>query len=238
MNLVDSLRGVMYAPKGEKDKGKRQGPALDSAVLDGVVLDAAAEHELIEARKDAVAAIQQWVEDSDLDDGESSADRLLALMVGVADSNKDGELTDDEQDVVQAVLEAAWDYLSSFGAAEDDISALLNDWDGDAAERLRDLVAAGLPEGEDEADAAIDSFAFGEADQEAALDNAVLDATYRKRMVIRNGKKMRVNKRVSGTVRLSGKQKLAIRKASLKSRSAGAKARRMKSMKLRRKMGL
>lgn len=66
----------------------------------------------------------------------------------------------------------------------------------------------------------------------------MLDATYRKRMVIRNGKKVRVNKRVSGTVRLSGKQKLAIRKASLKARSAGAKARRMKSMKLRRKMGL
>ncbi|MCY1529104.1 hypothetical protein D9M68_642330 [compost metagenome] len=235
MSLVDSLRGVMYAaPKTEEEKGKRrQVVVLDSAAPGDIVLDSAAEHELIEIRKDAVAAIQQWVEDSDLDDGESSADRLLALMVGIADSNKDGELTDDEQDVVLTALDAAWDYLAAFGADEDDIGALLNDWDGDAAERLRDLVAAGLPEGEDEADAAIDSFAFGDADQEP-----VLDATYRKRMVIRNGKKMRVNKRVSGAVRLSGKQKLAIRKASLKARSAGAKARRLKSMKLRRKMGL
>lgn len=234
MNLIDNLRGALYAPKGEKQKPQKPAPALDStAGEDDIVLDSAAEHELIEARKDAVAAIQQWVEDSDLDEGESSADRLLALMVGAADSNKDGELTEDEQEVVDVVLEAAWDYLSSFSVADEDISTLLNDWDADAAERIRDLVAAGLPEGEDEADAAIDKFAFGEEDQEAALD-----ATYRKKVVIRGGKKVRINKRVSGTVRLSGKQKLAIRKAGLKSRSAGSKARRMKSMKLRRKMGI
>lgn len=231
MNLVDNLRGVLYAPKGEQQKPKS---ALDSALNEGdEVLDSAAEHELREARKDAVAGIQQWVEDADLDEGESSADRLLALMVGAADSNKDGELTEDEQEVVEVVLEAAWDYLSSFGVADEDISALLNDWDADAAERIRDLVAAGLPEGEDEADSGIDSFAFSEEDQDPALD-----ATYRKKMVIRGGRKVRINKRVSGTVRLSGKQKLAIRKAGLKARSAGAKARRMKSMRLRRKMGI
>ena len=58
------------------------------------------------------------------------------------------------------------------------------------------------------------------------------------KMAVRNGKKMRIRKRISGTVRLSAKQKLAIRKARMKSHSAGAMMRRMKSMRMRRKMGI
>lgn len=233
MFLQDALRGAMYPAKPEADPAPRKKSPLilDSATEEG--LDALAEHELRTLRMQSAAAIQQWVEDADLDAGEDSADRLLALMVGIADDNQDGELDDDEQEVLLTALEAAWDYLASVGVEEDDISALLNDWDGDAGERVRDLVASALPEGDDEADEAIERFAFTDEDQEPALD-----ATYRKKMVVRGGKKVRINKRVSGTVRLSGKQKLAIRKASMKARSAGAKARRLKSMKLRRKLGL
>ena len=109
MNLIDNLRGVMYAPKGEAEKARRRLPVLDGASEDDVALDAAAEFEAVSARMDAVSAIQQWVEDSDLDDGEGSADRLLALMIGIADSNKDGELSEDEHAVILEALEAAWD---------------------------------------------------------------------------------------------------------------------------------
>lgn len=233
MFLQDALRGAMYPAQKPAEQAARKKPAmiLDSSAEEE--LDALAEHELRTTRMQAAAALQQWVEESDLDAGESSADRLLALMVGIADDNQDGELDDDEQDVLLVALEAGWDYLAGLGVEGDDISALLNDWDEDAAERVRDLVASALPEGDDEADEAIERFAFSDDDQEP-----LLDATYRKKMVIRGGKKVRINKRISGTVRLSGKQKLAIRKASMKARSAGAKARRLKSMKLRRKLGL
>ena len=94
-------------------------------------------------------------------------------------------------------------------------------------------MAAGLPEGEEAANAAIDAFVFSDEDQEMALD-----ATYHLETVIRGGKKVRVNKRVSGSVHLSGAQKLALRKAHIKSQSAEAKAHRLKSMNLRRMMGL
>jgi hypothetical protein len=49
---------------------------------------------------------------------------------------------------------------------------------------------------------------------------------------------VRINKRVSGTVRLSAAQKVAIKKAVMKSRSSIAKVRRLKSMKVRRNMGI
>ena len=164
---------------------------------------------------------------------ESYADRLMALFVGIADANKDGDITEDEQGVLEVALNAAWDYLVKCGATEEDAGALLNDWDDEAADRVRDLVASVLPEGDDEASAEIDSFVFSESDQEPALD-----AVYKMKMAVRGGKKMRIRKRISGTVRLSAKQKLAIRKARMKSHSAGAMMRRMKSMRMRRKMGI
>lgn len=179
-----------------------------------------------------VASIQQWVEMDDMEDGESCADRLMAMMIGIADANKDGEISDDEQELVDLALNSAWDYLSKYGVSDDDISSLLNDWDVDAAERIRDLLASALPEG-DAADADMDDFVFGAGDQEAALD-----ATYKKKVVVRGGKKVRINKRISGTVRLSARQKMAIRKALMKSHSAVAQMRRKKSMKVRKRSGL
>lgn len=196
---------------------------------DNITLDSAANYALTSIASEAIAALHQWAETSDLDDGETLADRLVSLMVGIADANKDGELDDDEQDVVETALEAAWDYLASLGVSESDISALLNDWDDNAANNILDLVATSLPEGEDSADAAIDAFVFGDKDQ-----GAVFDATYAKRMVVRNGKKTRINKRISGTVRLSAKQKIAVKKMLMKSHSSKSKARRMRSMKIRK----
>ena len=229
--LINSLRQAMYRREQEEPPASRRHLVLDNT--GDPIMDSAAEYESISARMDAVSSVQQWIEDDDLEEGESSADRLLAMLVGVTDGNQDGELDDDEQEVLDVVREAAWDYLSALGVEDEDIDLLLNEWDEEAAERVRDLVAAALPDGEDEADAALDSFAFDDGDQEA-----VFDATYRKKVVVRNGKKKRVNKRVAGNVRLSAKQKLAIRKATMKSRSAKAKARRLKSMKVRKKMGL
>jgi len=186
----------------------------------------------------AAAAIQQWAADSDdLDESETVADRLFALMIGIADANKDGEISDDEHNILGLALNHAWDYLEQMGAAETDIDALLNAWDDAAALRLRELVLAQLPDGDAEAAEEIDRFVFG-TDATLPLFDATFDAVYQKRLVIRKGKKVRINQRVSGKVRLSAKQKIAIAKARLKSHSATARMRRLKSMRLRRKLGL
>lgn len=226
MSMVEMLRGAMSPPKkavATLDAAKPAGNAGWSEAEDFTQRDIAMQ---------AAAAIQQWAESDDMDEGETSADRLIALMVGIADANKDGGITEDEQSVLDVALEAAWEYLSELGATEEDVNALLNDWDVDAADRLKELVASALSG--DESNADIDRFVFGEEDQEPALDSAA----YRMKFAVRNGKKMRIKKRISGTVRLSAKQKLGIRKMLMKSHSAGARMRRMKSMRARVRMGM
>lgn len=224
MSMTELLRGAMK----RRDATKTLDSTGEEPALEG-----ADNYTIADISMSAVSAVQQWAETDDLDDGESYADRLMALVVGIADANKDGDITEDEQGVLEVALNAAWDYLVKCGATEEDAGALLNDWDDEAADRVRDLVASVLPEGDDEASAEIDSFVFSESDQEPALD-----AVYKMKMAVRGGKKMRIRKRISGTVRLSAKQKLAIRKARMKSHSAGAMMRRMKSMRMRRKMGI
>lgn len=224
MSMTELLRGAMK----RRDATKTLDSTGEEPALAG-----ADNYTIADITMSAVSAVQQWAETDDLDDGESYADRLMALVVGIADANKDGDITEDEQGVLEVALNAAWDYLVKCGATEEDAGALLNDWDDEAADRVRDLVASVLPEGDDEASAEIDSFVFSESDQEPALD-----AVYKMKTAVRNGKKVRIRKRISGTVRLSAKQKLAIRKARMKSHSAGAMMRRMKSMRMRKKAGL
>jgi len=183
----------------------------------------------------SAAAVQLWAETdaSELDSGETMADRLMSLMIGIADANKDGEITEDEQGVLDIALNAAWDYLAKMGVTDEDASALLNDWDADTGDRVKELVAAALPEGEDESAADLDDFVFGDDDQEP-----MMDAAYKKVVAVRGGKKTRISKRISGTVRLSAKQKVAVRKMQMKSHSAVARMHRMKSMRVRVKAGL
>lgn len=227
MSTLDLMRAAL------KPKPEKQTPVLDTALDSAASLPGASDYTETDITMSACAAVQEWAETDDLDEGETYADRLTALMVGVADANHDGEIGDDEQGVLEVALNAAWDYLTSLGVSDEDAGALLNDWDADAADRVRELVLSALPEGDDAASAAIDDFVFGGEAEEPALD-----AVYRKKMVIRHGKKMRINKRISGTVRLNAKQKVAIRKAQLKSHSAAARMRRMKSVHIRKKMGL
>ena len=216
---------------------------LDSAEEKSKVLDAAAEagaaFAVSDIRVAAAAAVQAWCETeiADLDAGESMSDRLLALIVGIADENKDGEITDDESTVIDIALNAAYDYMVAKGVSENDAGALLNDGDNDAADRVCELLKGGLPDGEEGSMADVDAFAF-DADSQESLMDSVLDAVYKKRVVIRAGKKVRINKRISGTVRLSAAQKVAIRKAGMKSRSASARMNRMKSIRMRSRMGI
>lgn len=217
MDMSEMLRGVL-APAS-------RGVTLDAA---GDSASAADAYTIADIRMAAVSSLREWADTDNLDEGESYADRLLAMMVGIADENKDGEVTDDEQDVLDVALNSAFDYLVSKGVDEKDASALIDDWSDDAAERVHDLLA-----NDETTDDEADSFVFSDADQAPALD-----AVYRKRIVIRGGKKVRINKRVSGTVRLSAAQKAGIRKARMRAHSAGARIHRMKSMRLRRKSNL
>ena len=126
--------------------------------------------------------------------------------------------------------------MVSKGATEEDVKALLEEGSNEAGDRILELLAGEGPE--DDSD--VDSFAFDAESSESVMDGvrSIFDAVYKKKVVVRGGKKVRINKRVSGHVRLSAAQKVSIRKASMKSRSASARMHRMKSMKVRRNAGL
>ena len=224
---ADAIR-ALTASVDKKSANAASIPALDS--VDSDQFGPASDYASTDVALKAVAAVQEWVETDDLERGETLADRLFAILVGIADADMDGEIGDDEAGVFEMAANAAWDYLDSKGVPEDDISALLNDFDTDAADRVQELLAERLPDGE-AADAELDAFVFGDGS-----DEAVMDAVYKKRLVVRGGKKVRVNKRISGTVRLTSKQKMAVRKMLRKSHSAGAQMRRAKSMRIRKRM--
>jgi hypothetical protein len=217
---------------------------LDSTADEGEEGSAAADYASADIRMKAASILQEFAGTSsdDLADGESLADRLMMLVVGVIDADKDGEITDEEQAVADALLEAMWDYLADKGVSDEDCNALLNDWDADAAARVRDLLAESGVAGEgDEALDDLDAFAFDTDAEQSVFDSAgnlVLDAVYKKKVVVRGGRKIRINKRISGHVRLSAKQKVAVRKMIRKSHSAAAMMRRMKSMRIRQRAGL
>ncbi|MBV4524310.1 hypothetical protein KVG88_30010 [Pseudomonas sp. SWRI74] len=184
-------------------------------------------------RLDATRVIAEWAQTDDLGDDEGYGDRLLALIVGTA-AHSDNDLTEDEVEYAGMVAEVVGDYLSDKGIPDDDLDALFNDgkFDNDVAERVHEALLDKLPDGEDAMMDDAGRFVDGEDDA------TMLDATYRKKIVVRGGKKVRINKRIAGTVRLTAAQKSAVRKMQRKAFSGTAKIKRAKSMRLRKKMSL
>lgn len=223
---LDSASTTADEGKDGKDEGEGN-KALDGVtmldgvtVFDGVLDDVSA--------IDAAAIVYQWAETDDLEQGEGYADRLLSLCVGALPYDVEDDLTDEQSEELADIVDDVATVLESMGVAEDDLVSLLDDWDNDAGERVQEFVAAAIEDGSDPA-----SFVMGDGSDEAALD-----AVYKKRVAIRNGKKVKINKRVSGKVILSAGQKVAVRKMLMKSRTSIAKLKRAKSMRVRRKMGL
>lgn len=231
---------------------KNQEALLDSAKMDAtydpaVAAAAAAAFTAKDLKMNAAASVQEWVEtgEADLEDGEGMGDRLVALLIGIADANMDGEIGDDEADVAQAAMDEAYSYMMGKGVAAEDLDAIFNGDDAAAsnaaADRAKEFLASVMPEGAEGSMDDLDSFVFSEADEAPALDStgsSLLDAAYRRVVAIRQGKKTFVHKRISGTVRLTGKQKMSIRKAGMKAHSSQARMRRAKSMRISRSMGL
>lgn len=236
--LRGSLTAVRQAVLDSCDDGKKKDTDKVAAVMD------AAGYASQNVRAMAAAAVQQWCESGqEMDEGEGPADRLTMLLVGIADGDKDGELTDDEQSVFGLAGEAAWDYMAGKGVSDDDLEAIFNSDDPEvsnaAAVRACDLLCGVLPSGDDDSADDIDGFAFGSDALQPALDAvAVFDAVYKNTFAVRGGKKVRIKKRIAGTVRLTAKQKVAVRKMQHKSHSAAAMIRRLKSARIGQRMGL
>ena len=226
-------------------------PTLDSAAEDDdpSAMGGADFHERRIALN-AAASVQTWAEDDSLSEGETYSDRLMALLVGIVDEDKNGELDDAEMEQFDIAREAAAQYLERLGVEQDDIEALLDEWDDDAAERVRDFVASQLPDGESAAED-MNEFVFGEEAEEPVFDKAFQapkgagqvsrgknKAVYKTTVVVRRGVKTFARKRIAGKVRLTPAQKLSIKKARMLSHRGPANKLRARSMRLRKRWGV
>lgn len=224
---------AMEDNEGNKAAFEAQQKAADKKAEDQKQLDSATTENTAsvftdEMRRDAVNVVQEWA-DSELDAGEGFGDRLFSLIVGTASDGNGGELTDDEADYAGSVAELVGDYLEDKGVPDDDIQALMGDLDfpNDVAARVHDMLLDLMPQGDDAMTDDAEKFVEGDDDEK------MLDATYKKVVAIRAGKKVRIKKRVGGAVHLTAGQKAAVRKMQRKAFSGAAKMKRAKSMRIR-----
>jgi hypothetical protein len=192
------------------------------------------------AKKTALEAcnmLNYWAtDDGELDDGESQSDRLYALLIGVVDQDKNGTMSNEEQAVFDLACDAVSGYLIyTLGADEDDVNELMNDWDDDAAERVREFIQDSF-EVEELVSMAHD-YALGD-DGDVTMDDAESSAVYKSFIVIHDGEKKVARKRISGHVTLTAGQKKSIKEARKLSHDTHAKIARRLSMQKRKKLGI
>ena len=215
---------------------------LDSGAGDPVQASADSDYVSQNVAVMAGAAIVEWLETMpeelgvgvDGAAGETFADRLYAMLVGIADEDQSGDLSPDETEVLNMAMATAADFLSSYGVTDDDITALLENGDEGAATRVRTLLASVMPS-DDDGMAAVDDFVFGPESEESTFDSG--SGPTRKVTVFRDGQKTVENRRV-GPVHLSSEQKAAMKRSRLRSHSAAAQMKRERSMRARRKAGM
>ena len=199
------------------------------------IFDSAATYLNQSMRMHAASVVQAWAEtdEADLDVGETLSDRLFALLMAIVDKDEEDDLTDDEQDMLEAVLIAAEEYMLSLGVPDDDVSALMDAWDDAAALRVRDVIASSLPDG-DGADDDLARFAF---DEESTA--SIFDSVYKKVVAYEHGQKTIKRKRVSGPPpKMSPKQRAQLRMARMKSHKGAANLARKMSVKKRINSGI
>ncbi len=229
-----SLDSVNPVKKVTTDKVKKpvKKEVKESKLLDG--------SSLFYAKKTALAAcgmVNAWAfDDSELDDGESYSDRLYAMLIGVVDADKNGKMSDEEQAEFDTACDAVQGYLiDALGVEEEDANALIEDWDDDAVERVREFIKDSFDS--DELSELAHDYALND-DGDETMDDAGSSAVYKSFKVVHYGEVASERKRISGKVTLSALQKKAIEKAQSKSHDSYANNSRKLSMARRKQLGI
>ena len=239
----------------------RQSMMLDSvaaqaakAVAEASPLDKTAlNSEIQNLRKvslETVFGLAESIVEKTLDEDELPSDRLDNLLAGLASGSDDDEFEVDEA-TLDIIIANVQDALASLGV-DDGVIASMFGGDANADEAIEaaaEIIVSNTPQGDD-LDEFIDLFVYGEAeDDELMVDGISIGKTtsksgkfgkvvYKAVKAIRNGKVAIVNKRVSGKVKLSPKQRSALAKARRKAGSASAIKKRSRSMAKSKAMNL
>lgn len=215
--------------------------------------DRAFDNELLELRRFALFAVLQLADDiisGDLEDDELPSDRLDVYLHPDIIADEDNQTLVNQYVQIRAANMS--DAMMSLGVSAELIDLIFGDdiEEADSAiESAAEIIEVNMPSGDD-LEAFVRDFLFGgELDMEAGqldgFDSAEVGKTkvrktkagqtlvYRGVKAVRHGKVVVVNKRVGNTmmkVKLSPKQKAALRRALSKANTGGAIARRLRSL--------
>lgn len=196
----------------------------------------------------------------DYDDAELLPSELLdTLMLDAFDSSDDDEDGGDIDDGVKTTLSAhVADALSTLGVSDDVISDLFNN-DVEIADAatltVAETVLENMPDDGEDFDDFVAAFVYSDYEDEAdesgfdSMGQPQFDAAkklrpgkktvkkvngktlvYKAVKAIRNGKKVVINKRISGNIKLTAGQKGALKKARRKAGNASAIRKQMRSL--------
>lgn len=251
MNLNNPLFGFLATTEPMMDSATQEAlKVIEDTGVDSKALDS----EIQGLRKSAIAlaiVLAQSINENDLAEDELPTDRLDSLIAGITDDSGDEEFEAD-QATIDIVIANVQDALATLGVSDDMIDAMFaGDADADdAIETASEIIESNLPSGDD-LEELIDLFVYGEAEDDdgAMMDGVTLGKTtsksgkfgkvvYKAVKVIRGGKVAVVNKRISGKVKLSAKQRSALNKARKKANTSGAIKQRLRSAKKGKAMNI
>jgi hypothetical protein len=165
-----------------------------------------------------------------LDGQDYSYQALESLVSGIADLDGDGEISDEEDALFNDILNAAGGALITLGGLEENVKSFIDDEDDAAGKKLGNYVNGKMDGVSEDDDDLVSGY--------AVMEDAVLEASYRRVRVVKDGKLVFKKKRIGRGKRLSAKQRMALKKARRKANTGAARAARKKAMRLRKSRGL
>jgi hypothetical protein len=172
-------------------------------------------------RAAAMGVILGWLEQEDF-----TFDAFSNAAIVVADMDGDDEISDEEDEYLNDLLQECANALLTMGAESGNVTSFLDDEDDTAGEALGKFLTGKM----DDVSSSDEELIAGYA----VTGDAVFEAM---KKVIRGGKVVLKKKRIR-KVKLSAMQRAGLKKARAKAWTGAAKLNRKKSMRVRKQRGL
>jgi hypothetical protein len=200
-------------------------PPQEKLIFESSTGEKADEFASMQTRAQAMSCVLVWIEN-----GDYTYEALDGLVLGIADIDGDEQIGEEEEGLYNDILATVGDAFVSLGASPENVNAFIENEDDAAGLKLGDFLSKKLDDVDDDDDDIVTAF--------ATSGNEILEAAYKRVKVVRDGKVVFKRKRIGGKVRLSAKQRIALKKARRRAHTGAAKKAMRKAMKIRKSRGL
>lgn len=192
---------------------------FETAISEGAAISDFSDSQL---RAMAMSLVLAWVSM-----GDYSYPALEGGAATMADLDENEEITDDEQDEMNDLLQAVADAFVSAGADPANVTAFIDDESAEAGVSLGEFLSGKMENVTQSDEELIATY--------ATSGDIILEGTIK---VIRGGKITLKKKRIGIPHKMNSLQKASLKKARSKAFTGAARAKRKKSLHIRQKMGL